>query len=294
MQASVEQLSRARVRLLVQGDGFVSDITDDLDRFSGPNQVHAAIEVGSVAGGLRGRINLGGGLALLGGFSVGEEDYQDIAASNELTGSLALRYAPSSFGASRPFFEVGALAGGTHDLTMRRTYANGVGTAVGQGTAGYSNSAFWGRAGWIWDRGAADEVGAYVEYGEVRQDIGGYFEKLSNIDPFEALVGHGWDSMQVGKLGVRLSHDLAGGWELFGGLVAAHAFGQGHLLPVDVDGFGPVLAGPVGAQTWLEYRARIGHSVTTRSSLNLFVSGIAGTSTVGDSVHVGVDYRVVF
>jgi hypothetical protein len=231
---------------------------------------------------------------MLGGFSVGEEDYQDIAASNELTGSLALRYAPSGFGASRPFIEVGALAGGTHDLTMRRTYANGVGTAVGQGTASYANNALWGRIGWIWDRDDADEIGAYAEYGEASQSIGGYFEQLSNLDPFEALVGHGSDSMQVGKLGVRLSHDFAGGWDLFGALVVAHDFSQSHTLPVDVDGFGPLSPAPVGAQTWAEYRARVGHSVTAHSSLNLFVSGVAGTPTVGDSVHIGVDYRVVF
>ena len=166
------QLSQARVRLLVQGAGFVSEVTDDLDRFSAPSQVHAVAEVGSAAAGLRGRVSLADGITLLGGFSGGREDYRNIVADTELTGALAIRYAPPSFGASRPFIELGGLAGHANDLTMRRTYANGVGTAVGEGTAGYSNSAVWGRLGWIWDASQADQVGVYGEYGEIRQSIG--------------------------------------------------------------------------------------------------------------------------
>jgi hypothetical protein len=294
VEASVAQLSQARVRLLVQNDGFVSEITDDLDRFSGPSQVHAVAEVGSVAAGLRGRVSFADGITLLGGFSGGREDYENIVAGVDLTGTLAIRYAPASFGASRPFVEVGGLIGHANDLTMRRTYANGVATAVGEGTAGYSNSAVWGRVGWIWDTSRADQIGVYGEYGEQRQSIGAYLEPLSNIDPFEAFVGQGHDRMDVGKLGVRWGHDFAHGWEAFVGLTVAHAFTQDQLLPVDVDGFGPVAPPGVGRQTWGEYRVRVGHSISANSSLSLFVAGVAGSSLVGDNTHVGVDYRATF
>jgi len=289
VEGSVAQLSQARVRLLVQGAGFVSDITDDLDRFSAPSQLHAVAEVGSASAGVRGRVSLDDGVTLLGGFSGGREDYQNIVAETDFNGTLAIRYAPPGFGPSRPFVEVGGLIGHANDLTMRRTYANGVGTAVGEGSAAYSNSAVWGRAGWIWDTRQDDQIGVYGEYGQIRQSIGAYLEPISNIDPFEALVG-----MNVGKVGVRWDHDFAHSWEAFVGLTVAHAFSQEQLLPVDVDGFGPVAAPGVGQQTWGEYRVRVGHSLSANASLSLFVSGIAGSSLVGDNTHVGVDYRATF
>jgi hypothetical protein len=294
VDASVAQLSQARVRLLVQGAGFVSDITDDLDRFSAPTQIHAVAEVGSASAGLRGRVSLADGITLMGGFSGGREDYQNIVAETDFNGTLAIRYAPPGFGPSRPFVEVGGLIGHADQLTLRRTYANGVGTAVGEGSAGYSNSAVWGRAGWIWDTSPAEQIGVYGEYGQIRQSIGAYLEPLSNINPFEALVGRGLDRMDVGKLGVRWSHDFAHGWEAFVGLTVAHSFSQEQLLPVDIDGFGPVAAPGLGEQAWGEYRVRVGHSINAHSALSLFVSGIAGSSLVGDNTHVGVDYRATF
>jgi hypothetical protein len=280
---------------LVQGNGFVSQITDDLDRFEGPNQVHATFEAGSVAGGVRGRVNIGGsGFTVLGGFSDGRQDYPDVIAGNEFNATIAMRYSPPGLGASRPFVEIGGLWGNSSDLTLTRTYGNGVGTAVGQGTTRYTSSAAWGRVGWIWNPTPASELGVYAEYGEAQQHIGAYLEPLSNLDPFEALVGQGTDRVDAGKLGARYTQSFANGWEASAGLTVAHAFSESQTLPVDVDGFGPVTASGVGKQTWVEYRARLGHSITAHSALSLFVAGVAGTSIVGDSVHVGADYRVVF
>jgi hypothetical protein len=290
----VAELSQARVRLLVQGQGFVSEITDDLDRLDAPSQTHLVAEAGSEAIGVRGRVRLADGLTVLGGFSAGREDYQDITASSELTGTLAVRYAPTSFGPSRPFVEIGGLVGGTTNLTLQRHYLDGVKTVTGQGGAGYSNDAFWGRFGWIWDTSPANQLGLYGEYGEQHQSIGGYLEPLSNINPFEALVSPGTDSMGVGKIGLREDHAFKSGWEFSAGLAMAHAFSGRQLLAVDVDGFGPVAAPPLGEQSWLEYRARLGHRLTENSALSAFVAGVAGSSVAGDATHVGVDYRLTF
>lgn len=290
----MDQLSRARVRLLVQGAGFVSEITDDLDRLDAPNQVHAVAEAGSAAAGLRARVRLGDGFTLLGGFSGGREDYKDVTASDELTGTLTLRYVPVGWGLSRPFAEVGVLSGGASSVLLQRNYQDGVKTVTGQGAAGYSNLAYWGRVGWIWDAAPGAQLGAYGEYGRISQSIGAYGEPLSNLDPFEALVGHGTDSMDVGKLGLRYSQDFKSGWEFSTGLAFAHAFSGGQVMPVDIDGFGPTAAGPIGQQSWIEYRARLGHSLSRNSALSLFVAGIAGTSPVAMATHVGVDYRVTF
>ncbi len=292
VQASVDQLSRARVRLLVQGEGFVSAVTDDLDRLVAPSQIHAVVQDGAAAG-LRGRIDLGSGVTLLGGFGVGEQDYQGVRASDDTTLALALRYAPPGM-ASRPFVEAGGLVGGSGQASFSRAYANGAGVAVGRGTASYANDALWGRIGWVWDFGAADQLGVYAEYGHASQSVGGYDEPLSNLDPFEAAVAGGGDHMDVGKLGARFEHDFAGGWEVFGALVVAHAFRQSQTLAVAVDGFEDIPAPAVGEQTWVEYRARLGHSVTTRSALSLYVAGVAGTAAIGDSVSLGADYRITF
>jgi len=293
VQHSVDQLSKVRVRLLAQGDGFVSPVTDDLDRFIAPSQAHAVMEAGSYAAGVRGRITTASGVTLLGGFSLGEQNYQDVRAYNDKTIVLGLRYAPPNL-TSRPFLEVGALVGDAGSLVLTRTYVNGKGTAAGQGDATYASSAVWGRVGWVWDTTPANQLGVYAEYGEQRQSIGGYLEPLSNLDPFEAAVQPGGDRMDVGKLGLRYDHETASGWDLFGGLAVAHAFSQSQTFNIAVDGFGPLPTPAVGDQTWVEYRARLGHALSARSSLSLFVAGVAGTSAVGDSVHVGVDYKVVF
>jgi hypothetical protein len=294
VQNSVDQLSRARVRLLVQGDDFASAATDDLDRLVAPTQLHAVAQVGEAdAAGLRGRVSFGNGVTMLGGFSLGEADYQDIRAGEATTVTLAVRYAPPD-AASRPFIEIGGLIGDAGSLTENRTYANGSGTATGRGTSTYASNAVWGRIGWIWDWASTDQLGVYAEFGRQSQSIGGYAEALSNLDPFEAAVAGGGDRMDVGKLGLRYDHELPGGWELFGGLVVAHAFGESQTFAIAVDGFGALPAPAVGDQTWVEYRARVGHSLTARSSLSFYVSGVAGTPIVGDSADVGLDYRVTF
>jgi len=293
VQASVTQVSRARVRLLVQGTGFFSAITDDLDRLDAPSQVNLVAEGGSAAVGLRARLRLPNGIMLLGGFSGGREDYQDVTVGDELTGTLAIRYAPA-LGPSRPFVEIGGLYGGSDNVSLRRHYLDGIKTVTGQGSAAYRVSAVWGRAGWIWDPSPADQIGVYGEYGLQRQTIGAYLEPLSNLNPFEALVAPGLDKMDVGKLGVRASHAFAGGWEMQGGLAVAHAFYGVQNLGVVIDGIGPVAAPPAGQQTWVEYRVRLGRAISHSSAISVFVAGIAGTATVGDAEHVGVDYRIVF
>ena len=294
VQASVDQLSRARVRLLVQGGGFASEITDDLDRLDAPSQLHAVVEGGSAAGGFRGRVRFADGLTVLGGVSVGAEDYKDVTVDNELIGELAVRYMPPHFGPSRPFIEFGGIEGGAGSVDLRRDYVDGVKTAVGTGVAAYSSDALWGRVGWIWDLRSSTQLGAYAEYGEARQSIGAYAEPLSDLDPFEAVVGRGVDKIDALKLGARFGLAFASAWELDVGLAVARALDESRVLPAEVDGFGPVAPGPPGRQTWLEYRLGLSHSVGRTSSLGAFVSGVAGTSPVGSDAHAGLDFRVRF
>jgi hypothetical protein len=290
VQASVNQVSIDRVRLLIGAGGVV--VTDDLDRLVAPTQAHLVWQVGEDALGARGRIDLPAGVALLGGFAYGRLDAQDIVVANMLTGAIALRWAPP--GVSRPFVELGALAGGSDDLVEQRAYANGHGVAMGQGAAPYRSAAYWARMGWVWDPSPDLQVGAYVEYGRARQSIGGYVEPLSGLNPFEAAIGPSRERLDPGKLGLRYDRLLPGGWELFGGLALAHGFGASQSLPVDVDGFGALTAAPPGAPTWVEYRVRVGRRFAPATTLSLYVAGVAGARPVGDDAVVGLDLRRVF
>jgi hypothetical protein len=293
VQGSVAQLSRARVRLLIDGRGFVSPITDDADPIVGPSQVHAFVEAGSAAIGVRGRWAFSNGLTLLGGFSTGSQDHHGIRVDNQLAASLALRYAPASFGGSRPFVEVGALTAASGELRALRPYANGAGQATGVGVARFTSTALWGRLGWIWGVDKSGQLGAYLEYGYQRQWIDGYLEPTSNLNPFEALVAPGADTLQVGKIGLRASH-AGKGWEASAALSVAHAFQERQSLFVVVDGFGRVVAPHVGEQTWVEYGARIGHAITASSSAGAFVTGVVGQGPIGASADIGLDYKVTF
>ena len=292
--ASVAQLARARSRLLVQGDGFAAALDGDLDPLVAPSEAHAFVEAGSVGGGLRGRLTFPGGLSLLAGLGVGQQDYRDVSTGAGVSGTLAVRYAPAALGGSRPFVEIGGLVGGGGTAAFSRGYVNGAGVAVGKGSASYQTSAIWGRAGWIWDVGADGQLGAFVEVEGVREAFGGYVEPLSNANPFEAHVQPGSASMTVGKAGLRFSDTAAGGWSYGAALTLATAFAQSQDLQVAVPGFGAVPAGSVGRQTWVEFGARVGHAVTRNSTLSLFVTGVEGGGLVGGSAHGGIDYRVSF
>jgi len=294
VQASVDQLSRARTELLVQDRGFVSPITGDMDPLAAPSQAHTFADVGSASLGVRGRFTSDSGLMVLGGLLTGYEDYQNVRAGEDLTGTLALRFAPTSMGPSRPFIEVGGLLGRTNDLTFTRTYANGVGTAVGQGSTTASTSAIWGRAGWIFNATPADQLGVFAEYGYDRQSIGGYAEPLSKRDPFNAVVLAGADALDAGKIAVRYDHTSSAGWDFGVGLAVAHAFDESQGLQVAIPGFGFVPADPTGRQSWLEYGGHVGYAFNRHSALSLFVTGIAGPETVGSAAHFGLDYRLTF
>ena len=179
-------------------------------------------------------------------------------------------------------------------ISFSRDYANGIGTANGRGAAGANSSAVYGRAGLIWEASKTDQLGGFFEYGHQSQSIGGYVEPLSQHNPFEAHVGGGGDYMDVGKLSARYTHTAAQGWEYGAGLTAARAFKDVQVLPVAIPGFGFVPANRFGQLTWLEYGAHIGYSFTPRSTLSVFVTGLAGLDGVGGSGHAGVDYRMTF
>lgn len=294
VQASVNQLSRERTELLVQTRGFVSTITDDMDPLLAPSQIHVSAEAGSYGVGVRGRWTSDTGLMVMGGLMTGDEDYQGVQEDNNITGTLAVRYAPAMSATSRPFVEVGGLLGSADSVNFTRTYVNGKGAAEGQGAASMHSGAAWGRLGWIWTPSAADQIGAFAEYQYARQALGGYLEPLSQRDPFEALVAPGADEMNVGKIGLRYTHTAAAGWNYGAGLAVAHAFTDRQDLAVAVDGFGPVPAAPVHRETWVEYGVHVGYGLGRNSTLSLFAAGVTGSDRIGSAAHVGVDYKVVF
>ena len=106
-------------------------------------------------------------------------------------------------------------------------------------------------------------------------------------------MGEGFDSMDVGKVGLRFNHASTAGWEFGAGVAVAHAFRLHQLLTVAVPGFGFVGADPLGRPTWVEYGARVGYSLNKRSTISVFVTGVAGSAQVDGHAHVGIDYRLM-
>ena len=293
VQASVDQLARERARLLIQGHGYASPITDDGDPFLAPTQAHAFVAGDDLNGGFRGRLNFGPGLTLLGGLSWGAQAYEGVKENGVTSGAAALRYAPALFKTSRPFAEVGYLTSHAEGSSFNRTYANGDGDAQGSGGGSSNGSEFYGRVGWIWAPTRADQLGVFVDYGRQQQSFGGYVEPLTTGNPFEAHVAGGVAEQDVSHAGFRYSHDPLRGisWGL--NAAAGHGSDGDFGLVVSVPGVGTLTPTSRSDPTWFEYTARVGYTVAERVTVSAFVTGVAG-SAVGSHARPGLDVRLVF
>ena len=293
VQASVDQLARARTRLLVQSRGFLSPITDDADPFLAPTQAHAFVAGDDVNGGFRGRLNGPKDLTLLGGVSWGSQSYGSVRENGVTSGTVALRWAPALFRGSRPFLEAGYSASHGDGVKFARTYANGDGEATGVGGSSTNASEVYGRAGWVWTPAPADQFGVYAEYGRQRQSFAAYVEPLSTGNPFEAHVAGDQARQDVARAGLRYSHDPLHG--LTWGLNAAvgHGFDADPGLEVAIPGVGALTPQSASGPTWFEYTARLGYGLGERVTVGAFVTGVAG-AVVGSHARPGLDVRLRF
>jgi fibronectin-binding autotransporter adhesin len=295
VQHSIDQLVEARGRQLVQNRGFTAPLLGANEAVTGPTALGGFSSVGSLAIGIGGRLAIGdSGVSLLGGVSYGQENYQDIRASNVLSGALAIRYEFVGLGPSHPFVEVGGSLDTIGQLVISRTYADGTGVALGRGQTRGSASGYYGRVGWVFAVNPTDQLALYGEYGYSSQRIGAYLEPLSMANPFEALVAGGTDSMDIAKLGVKFNHGLGGNLELGLNLGVAESLDVHEGVNANVDGIGPVAPTTAGDQTWAEYGAKLTYRLKGGAKIGVFFDGASGGSSIGTSIHGGIAFDARF
>jgi len=292
LQASVDQLARAQVRLIVQHRAFIAPLTDDNPSAADAFAIGAFGSAGSGAGGVRGRAILGAGVAILGGVSFGEEGYEDVSAGDAVSAAAALRYAPA--GATGLVVEIGGAFAHVGRLTLTRVYANGAGEATGQGVASADLTSARVGLGWRFDAGAQGRLAVFAEYGIGWLSLAPYVEPLSNANPFEAHVAGGEASLAIGKLGVRYTRALAARWDLDLTLGAARDFDIRDAIIASIPGVGPLPGRIPAATTWAEYDARVAYEITGHVRASLFLDGIAGAGPIGSAAHAGVDLALTF
>ena len=289
MQHSIDQLAQARGRQLVQDRGFTAPLLGATDAVTGPTALGGFSSVGSLAIGIGGRLALGAsGVSLLGGVSYGQENYQDIRASNVVSGALAIRYEFVGLGPSHPFVEAGGSLNSMGQLVISRTYADGAGVALGRGQTRGRADGYYGRIGWVFAVGTADQLALYGEYGHASQSIRAYVEPLSMANPFEALVAGGTDSMDIAKLGVKFNHGLGGHLELGLNLGVAESLNVHEGVNANVDGIGAVTPTQAGDQTWAEYGAKLTYRLKSGAQVGVFIDGASGGASIGTSIHGGI------
>lgn len=140
---SLTQLGDQRSALLTQPGSYESVLLGDLDAGNnGGSELSAFGLYGSAAFGIKGRTSVGD-LTVNAGVMLGTGDYGSVAYDGGLA-AASLRYDLSTGDPGlTPFLEAGGSFGLLQNLTFRRSYANGAGTASGIGTTdGYIASTF--------------------------------------------------------------------------------------------------------------------------------------------------------
>ncbi len=248
---------------------------------------------GSFSAGVHGRKNITPSLSILAGVAYtqyGEGGYNVTSAP---IGALALRYDFVEWGASRPFFDIGAILSPFQDVRYRRSYVTD-GTVVSLESRTHSEDyGVYGRAGWISRVSARDEFAISGEIWQLWQRVDGYVDPAATLNPFAASVGTSSDRTNLFKIGAQWTHLFGTSVEanLNGGYVQSFSTHSGIVATItDVGTVTPT----VGNQGWFEMGARLGFRITTGMVADVFVNGTAGPKPVGNTVHGGVGLRISY
>jgi uncharacterized membrane protein len=250
---------------------------------------------GSFSAGLHGRRSITDSLIAMGGVSINQSHGKGYKSEASPTFALQFRLDPADWGPARPFLDVGGMIAPNAVTKYSRRYQNGIGPALGRGSAQSSTAMAFARGGYVWRLSKEQEAAVYGEFAHMMQRIKGYSEPLSQANPFEASVRKGTDEMSIVKVGGQFTQLLAANWELnlSGGI--AHGFNRKTQTAGTVPGFGLVTAAKPKDTTWLEYGARVSYRVSQTFVIDGFVNGTAsGSRSVGNSIHGGFGIRLAF
>ena len=249
--------------------------------------------IGSFAAGAHGRWGLTDELTLMGGLSYNQWNGSGVVVTNAPTVAASLVYDFWKWGASRPFFEIGAGLTPYEDVSYSRYYPVGFATGRGNASAIDRELTVFGRAGWVARLSEVDEAAVYGDLGRNWMQTGGYTEMTSASNPYPATVANGLDTLNVARLGAQYTRLFNGNIEVNVSGAVAYGFGAGSGAAVNVYGFGPIAAGALPNTAWGEYGARIGYRLNNNLVIDAFVIGTA-FGEVGTTIHGGVGLRLAF
>jgi hypothetical protein len=246
---------------------------------------------GSFAAGIHGRKQLTNNLALLAGLAYTQYSEGGYHVTSAPIGAFALRYDVTDWGSSRPFFDIGAVLTPYERVHYGRSYATSLGIVTLDGSTTSSNTAVYGRAGWINRVSPRDEVAASIELWQLWQHVAGYRDPATAFNPFDATIAGGTDRTSLVKLGGQWTHLFGGGIEanINGGYVQSFASRSGIAAAVTGNG---MVTPTMGNQGWLEYGGRLGFRLSQGWVADLFVNGTLGPQPVGNTIHGGLGLRV--
>jgi hypothetical protein len=270
---------------------------DDLPVGAG-SEIGAYGAAGSRAAGGGGRIGLAEGLSVRVGLADIQQRYEGITQSDATLAAASLRYVamPVSVGAVqfRPLGEIGGWLAPNLPLAFTRTYANGAGLGVGQGSTLGSMDYVYGRVGAAFALSPADDLVIGGELGREHLGGAGWSEGYSAPNPFPAQVGGIDATLLLGKLRAQWSHRFGEHLDVTLFAAGVRALGAYGPLDVSIAPLGPIATHPPGGAMWAEYGARVGWQVGP-VTLDAFAGGVAGgPKTIGASLHGGGGLRMAF
>jgi hypothetical protein len=253
--------------------------------------VSAFGSAGSFSAGIHGRKELTDNLSLLAGIAYTQYSEGGYSVTSAPIGAFALRYDFTDWGASRPFFDVGAILTPSEKVRYSRNYVTSLGAVALDSQTDASNYGAYGRAGWISRLSPRDEVAASVEVWQLWQRVNGYSDPAAAFNPFDASIGTGTDRTNLVKLGGQWTHLIGSSIEgnINGGWVQSFASHSGIVASVTGDG---TVVPTIGNQGWFEYGGRLGFRLAKGWVADLFVNGTIGPQPVGNTLHGGIGLRV--
>ena len=298
VMGSVQQLSMARLRVLAQHNGLVSQALGPMDVAGEGSQVGVFAAGGSLSAGVAARFALGERWVISAAVVQSDASYAStgygyarLTDTTTIGGSLRWLSRPATV---RLFAEGGGWAAPSASLEFRRAYVNGAGFATGISKPDGDLSYVYGRIGTVLRLGPVDHVTGLVEGGREHLGVGRYDETLSNANPFDAHYGSAGDTLTVGKVGAAWTHDI-GRFSLSLSGQFVHAFDYSTDLSVTVPGIGTLTPATPSSIDWAEYQGRIVYRLTPKIELGVFASGVSGSARfVSSDIHAGVSAKLSF
>ena len=292
--ASLASLSQTRQTQTITTKLLGSILTGATEQINCSSCSSGFASFGSFALGLHGRWTLNDNFAILAGGSYDSFSSHGVSVNNSMQVALALRYDAVQMGKNRPFVEAGVTAQPWASVTYRRAYESALGGGVGVGTTLSRSVAAYGRLGYIWRLGRADEAAVYGDLTRSWDYTAGYTESASSGNPNGASFAPTLDRLNVARLGGQYTHLF--GQHIEGNLSAgyARAFGAAYGTSAALGGLGVSTGSAATGFDWFEGGARVSYRFSRTITGDLFGVGTLGAQPVGDQIHGGLALRMAF